>query len=81
MVSSGLVGAYIDIHGSHTSTLYIGVSSDLYQPHRTINPECTRDHRVRIATDPVVGLRWPKSSEQQWVNEAPPRSFDSAPQE
>src|ERR1700760_4419447 len=25
---------------------------------------CTRDHQVRIATDPVVGLRWLKSSEQ-----------------
>jgi hypothetical protein len=32
--SSGPVGAYIDIHGSHTSTLYIGISSNLYQPHR-----------------------------------------------
>ena len=25
---------------------------------------CTRDHQVRIAADPVVGLQWSKSSEQ-----------------
>jgi putative endonuclease len=41
----------------------------------TINPEfkdlaqtwgsrCTRDHQVRTAADPVLGLRWSKSSEQ-----------------
>jgi hypothetical protein len=44
--SSAPVGAYIDIRGSHTSRLYIGVTSNLYQPHRTINPDCTRDHRI-----------------------------------
>jgi hypothetical protein len=30
----------------------------------TLHERCTRDHPVRIAADPVVGLQWSKSSEQ-----------------
>jgi putative endonuclease len=30
----------------------------------TEQKRCTRDHQVRIAADPAVGLRWSKSSEQ-----------------
>jgi hypothetical protein len=30
----------------------------------TVQKRCTRDHQVRDAADPVLGLRWSKSSEQ-----------------
>jgi putative endonuclease len=72
-------GAYIYILGSHTGTLYIGVTSNLYlrvMQHKegtwegfTATYGCKRllyfegYEDIRTA-DPVVGLRWSKSSEQ-----------------
>jgi hypothetical protein len=44
----------------------------------TVLKRCTRDHPVRIAADPVVGLRWLKSSERRGSIKHRRGSFDSA---
>ena len=65
-------GAYIYILGSHTGTLYIGVTSNLYlrvMQHK--EGTCSKRllyfegyEDIRAAPDPAFGLRWSKSSEQ-----------------
>ena len=64
-----------------TSTAAIQARFALALPATCINLIARSIPSVPVTIEyPVVGLRWPKSSEQQWVNEAPARSFDSAPQ-
>jgi hypothetical protein len=53
---------------------------ELDGPATVFMERCTRNHPVRIAADPAVGLRWSGSSEQHGEDKHRRGSFDSAPQ-